>query len=393
MSEATASAETEELEPRAASGQTATPLHPMYLAMGTLAIIGAVVAGLVCFGPGRATVDGQPVWVPRGATVENVAALGWMAGTPGDLVSVSGRLLQRGGGGAPVVRIDGSDATSTTVIVRGACVTSGHGRDRAEETATRTVETTPSMEYVGTGPVESVEDSGTPGTVEVVVGAVSGEEASRRVLSDGSPTIVRRERAWHGSKEVALTFDDGPWPKSTEAVLAQLAAAQAKATFFMLGTQVKGRPELAREVLDAGMEIGDHSYSHKLLARAKHRTITREISWGASAIENAVGVRPVWYRPAGGSKNAFVLREAKRLKLRVVFWTIDPHDYRRPGARVIARRVLDNVRPGSVVLMHDGWGDRAQTVAALGLILKGLRARGYDMVTLSRLHRLPGATP
>jgi len=374
----------------AGPGVVAPRLLP--LAIGTLLLLVAVAAGLLRYGPVPATIDGVALWVPRGATVATVLAEGKLAGTPGDLMSVDGRLLERGGGGAPVVRINGSDATSTTIITSGARLTSGHGPDTVEGTKTETIETTPSMRFVGSGPVESIEESGTPGKVEVMVGVVSGTEVSRRVVTRGVPTTVRRERAWHGAKEVALTFDDGPWPTTTQQILAELVAADAKATFFMLGKQVKGRPELAQEVFAAGMEVANHSYSHKLLARASHKTITNEIAWGASAIETAIGTRPVWYRPAGGSSNAFVLREAKRLDLRVVLWTIDPHDYRKPGARVIARRVLNNIRPGSVVLMHDGGGNRAQTVAAAKIVIKALKSRGYSMVTLSRLYRLPGAT-
>jgi len=166
-----------------------------------------------------------------------------------------------------------------------------------------------------------------------------------------------------------------------------------KATFFMLGRQVKARPEMAGRVLAAGMEIGNHSYSHKYLARASHKLITSEIGDGAKAIQSVLGVKPAWYRPAGGSKNSFVFREAKRLGMRVVLWTIDPKDWKRPAAATIARRVLDRVRPGSVILMHDGGGDRSHTVEALEPIIRGLKARGYTMVTLSELNRPPGPTP
>ena len=95
-------------------------------------------------------------------------------------------------------------------------------------------------------------------------------------------------------------------------------------------------------------------------------------------------MRPGLLPAAGGSVNVFVYQEAKRAKLRVVMWTVDPHDYRKPGAGAIARRVLDNIRPGSVVLMHDGGGNRIQTLAALKIVLHGLKARGYEMVTLSQ---------
>ena len=248
------------------------------------------------------------------------------------------------------------------------------------------------MQFLGTGPVESVEESGTPGKVELVVGAVSGDVLSQRTISRGSPMTIRREPAYKGAKEVALTFDDGPWPGSTDAVLSELTSAGVKATFFEIGKQVKGRPDISKRVLAAGMEIGTHSYSHIYLTRSvSNKVVTQEISWGVSTIQSVLGFRPIWYRPAGGDVNGFVFREAKRLGLRIVLWTIDPHDYQKPGVNVIVRRVLNNIRPGSVVLMHDGGGDRSQSVAALAIILKALKARGYTPVTLSRLYRLPGA--
>jgi peptidoglycan/xylan/chitin deacetylase (PgdA/CDA1 family) len=351
-----------------------------------------VLAGLgavALFAPIPVTIEGATGWVSRTATVADLVAQGRLTAPRGDLLSVAGVVLRVGEGGSPTVQVNGEVATSSTPVALGARVSSAPGQNIVEATKTVTIETTPSVRVLGHGPVESVEEIGVPGRIQIVKGAVSGVVVSKRVISTGQPMVVRREPAYRGAKEVALTFDDGPWPGSTDAVLAELKSAGAKATFFEVGKQVKGRPEISRRVLAAGMEIGDHSYSHKYLAKYPRSVITTEISFGAAAIRSALGITPRWYRPAGGSTNAFVYSEAKRLGLRVVLWTIDPHDYRKPGAKVIARRVLNSVVPGSVVLMHDGGGDRSQTVAALKTILHGLKARGYAMVTLSRLYRLP----
>jgi peptidoglycan/xylan/chitin deacetylase (PgdA/CDA1 family) len=359
-----------------------------------LVVVASVALFAALFAPVPVTIEGRFAWVPRGTTVAGLGSQGRLAGTPGDLMSVKNHILRQGAGGPPTVHVNGEVATSSTLLGFNAHVTSAHGADVVEGTTTVTTETPPAVRFVGTGPVENVEESGKPGKVEMVVGALSGEEVSRRVLSSGTAMTVRREPAYKGVKEVALTFDDGPWPGSTDAILSELTSAGAKATFFEIGKQVKGRPEISRRVLAAGMEIGDHSYSHKYLGTGySHKVITQEIQFGEDAIKSATGITPTWYRPAGGSTNAFVFSEAKRMNLRLVLWTIDPHDYQRPGVKTIARRVLNNVRPGSVILMHDGGGDRSQTVAALQLVLHGLLARGYKMVTLSRLYRLPGAKP
>lgn len=374
-----------------ADGEVVEPVASLAAAFTVFAVAVATLLVLAVFLLLPVRIDGALGVVVRGTTVADLVRSGRLAQTPGNLVSVSGRLLRMGAGGPPTVQVGGRSATSTTQIGFGSRVSSAHGADVAEAVDRSTIDTTPAIRFAGHGPVLSVEESGTSGKIEVAIGAISHEAVSRKVISRGSAMTVRREPAWPGRKEVALTFDDGPWPKSTDAVLRRLKAGHAKATFFMIGSQLSRRTALGKRVLAAGMEIGDHSDSHTLLAHASHATITHEIHQGAITIARVLGVRPRWYRPAGGSTNTFVYSEAKRLNLRVVLWTVDPKDWKRPSVRTIARRVLDDVRPGSVILMHDGGGDRSHSVAALGKVIKGLKARGYAMVTLSRLYRLPGS--
>jgi peptidoglycan/xylan/chitin deacetylase (PgdA/CDA1 family) len=307
----------------------------------------------------------------------------------GDLLSLGGRVLEKGVGGLPTVLVDGRHFATNEPLHPGARMTTVRSPDLTEPTVRELFETTTAVVYTGEGPIESVEVTGSPGVEEVVTGAVSGEELSRSLVSAGTPSIVRREPEWLGLKQVALTFDDGPWPVSTDAILRILQDAGIKATFFMLGNRINRDPEMARRVVAAGMEIGDHSQSHKMLARAKHSTVRKQIGRGATTIRAVLKVQPVWYRPAGGSANGYVRAETARQGLRFIKWTVDPKDWSRPGADKIARRVLKRVVPGSVILMHDGGGNRVQTIAALTTIIDGLRARGYTMVTLSRLHGLP----
>jgi peptidoglycan/xylan/chitin deacetylase (PgdA/CDA1 family) len=278
---------------------------------------------------------------------------------------------------------------SDTVVGFGSVVVSSRGLDTVELTEAVTIETTPAVLVRGHGPVETIELGAQPGLARVVRGKVSGIELERQVILRASPMTVRREPAWAGPRRVALTFDDGPWPGQTELFLDALDEAGARGTFFMVGYLARRYPDLARTVADAGMEIGAHSQSHKLLGHASKARIRSEISKGIASVEKVTGKRPVFYRPAGGSVNKFVYKEARRLKVRVVLWTIDPQDWRKPGADVIARRILDRVRPGSVVLMHDGGGDRSQTLEALRIVLRGLAARGYETVTLSELYAKP----
>jgi len=358
-----------------------------------LAVLAAVALAVVAYGPTPVTLDGGLLVVARGTTVADLTRRHIPNASRGALRSLSGKLLPQGAGGEPTLRLERQPAADAAVLVAGDRLTSVPGPDAVEQTVRRTVETTPSARFVGKGPFTSVEDSGTPGTALVVAGAVSGEEVTRTQLTAGTPMTVRREPAWAEPKVVALTFDDGPWRDSTDAVLAQLKAAGVKATFFMTGRQLRNRPVGARRVRDAGMEIGTHSDNHVLLAHAPKDVVRHEIGRGADQVQRTLGFRPLWYRPAGGSVSPFVRAEAKRLKLRLILWSIDPRDWSRPGTATIAARILDRVKPGAVILMHDGGGTRSQTVAALAKVLHGLQARGYRMVTLSELYHVSAPSP
>lgn len=353
----------------------------------------AAVALLWGYGPITVTVEGSLMVVPRNVTVAALVSQGLLSQPRGDLVSVGGRVLQAGSGEPPLVLVDGGGRGPDIALEPGARLTTVRGADIVEPTAVRSIETTSGVRYAGSGPVESVEDTGVPDVVEVVVGTVSGEEVSRRHVSVGVPMTIRREPAWTGPKRVALTFDDGPWKGSSDAVLRQLVAANVKATFFVVGARLKGGgAAIARREDAAGMEIGDHSLNHKLLGHAAKGVVRQQIRRGARAVQTVLGVTPVWFRPPGGSMSATVRRESRLAHLRVAMWTIDPRDWERPPARTIARHILDRIKPGSVVLMHDGGGDRSQSVAALQLVIAGLKARGYEMVSLSRLKGLPERT-
>ena len=184
---------------------------------------------------------------------------------------------------------------------------------------------------------------------------------------------------------VALTFDDGPSPLYTPQVLAVLARYHVPATFFLVGYHVLQYPDLARAEIRAGMTVGDHSFDHPIyppFAALTAEGITTEIARGRDALR---GLTPParLFRPPGGSYSPYVIATARRLGMRVVLWSVDPADWviGTSSARIVAR-VLGAVRPGSIVIMHDGGGNRAATVAALPAIITGIRARGLRLVAL-----------
>jgi peptidoglycan/xylan/chitin deacetylase (PgdA/CDA1 family) len=187
-------------------------------------------------------------------------------------------------------------------------------------------------------------------------------------------------------REVALTFDDGPGPY-TPAVLSVLESNHAPATFFAIGKMERYFSASTQREIRDGDAVGDHTQSHPALARLAAHEQHEEMFEGILRIELAGGPRPQLFRPPYGSFNATTLRELHSLGLLMVLWSVDTNDYRRPGVSVIVERVLAGARPGAIFLLHDGGGDRSQTVAALPAIIRGLRARGLELVTVPKLLR------
>jgi peptidoglycan/xylan/chitin deacetylase (PgdA/CDA1 family) len=181
---------------------------------------------------------------------------------------------------------------------------------------------------------------------------------------------------------VALSFDDGPSPANTPVLLELLARHGALATFFVVGEEVERHPELARELVAAGHELGNHSFSHPNPLALPDQELAGEFARGAEAIELATGRRPEVLRPPYGKRAGDL---AALCGSRAVLWSIDSGDTAGFTADRVAREVTANVRSGDVVLMHDGGGDRPTTIAATGRILENLGARGYRFVTVSQL--------
>lgn len=192
--------------------------------------------------------------------------------------------------------------------------------------------------------------------------ALSGQEA--RVLSVGSTPTV------------ALTFDDGPSPW-TPALLDTLRAYGVPATFFDIGSRARAYPDLVRRQVTEGHSVGGHTWTHPKLTSLSNDSIRAQVGETNRYLESLTGRRVTCVRPPYGSRNARVLSIFGELGVNSLMWSVDARDWERPPASVIAARVLSRVQPGSIVLLHDGGGDRSQTVAAVPMIIEGLRARGY----------------
>lgn len=229
---------------------------------------------------------------------------------------------------------------------------------------------------------------GHPGVAaRAVVGVVSGEVVSGGITTAPSaPTPVT-------DKVVALTFDDGPWSDTLQ-FLQVLQQEGVTATFCMIGRQVLAHPQWVDAVVRAGMTLCNHSLSHnEHLGRAGPDVVDAELSAGANALSRVIGQQVTFYRPPGGSLSPLVEDVANRLGEQVLGWNVDPSDYRRPPAAKIVDTVMSQVRPGSIILLHDGGGDRSQTLAALPMIIDNLKAQGYTFTTPGAVSPTPLGAP
>jgi peptidoglycan/xylan/chitin deacetylase (PgdA/CDA1 family) len=186
------------------------------------------------------------------------------------------------------------------------------------------------------------------------------------------------------NRDVALTFDDGPGPYTPQ-VLAVLERFHVKATFFVIGKMLRYFSAAAVREIEDGDVIGDHTESHPMLAHLSAHDQYEELFEQIARVELLGAPRPTLFRPPYGSFNATTLRELSRLHLLMTLWSVDTDDYRQPGVSVIVQRALEGAHPGDIILMHDAGGLRTQTIEALPLVIKGLRAKGYDLVTVPKL--------
>lgn len=179
-------------------------------------------------------------------------------------------------------------------------------------------------------------------------------------------------------KVVALTFDDGP-SSYTEVFLDVLRDRHAHATFFEIGQEVPGRAATLRRILREGHELANHTTHHGSYPDYLDMAATNALIRGATHFQ------PCLFRPPGGAVNSAVVDAAARAGMKTVLWDVDPADWTNPGSGAIYSRVVGAVAPGSIVLMHDGGGNRAGTLAALPRIVETLRGRGYRFATVTEL--------
>jgi peptidoglycan-N-acetylglucosamine deacetylase len=200
----------------------------------------------------------------------------------------------------------------------------------------------------------------------------------------------------HGTKQLTLTYDDGPNDPHTLRLIEVLARHSVHATFFLIGRYVRERPEIVREVVQAGHIVGNHTFTHPSLIFKTEAEIRGELSQCRSALSDVIGEHSNLFRPPFGRRRPAVLRIARELGLEPVMWNVTGYDWNAPPAATIERKVASQIRGGSVILLHDGGhrqmgADRSQTVQATDALIARYQSEGYEFVTIPAMMNMEKA--
>jgi peptidoglycan/xylan/chitin deacetylase (PgdA/CDA1 family) len=225
----------------------------------------------------------------------------------------------------------------------------------------------------------------------------------KRLAGDGSHSFAAEQRARENTainrtlgytpavlragtqhRELALTFDDGPGPYTLR-LLRVLRRMHTPATFFEVGVGLQYFHAGTTAIARLGYPIGDHTWSHPDMAGLSRAQQQSQLMRQVHAIHRYGAPYPRMFRPPDGDWNATTLSLLRKDHMLMVLWSLDTDDWQLPGAKTIVHRVLSGARPGTIVLMHDAGGNRSETIAALPKVIRGLRRRGYKLVTVPQL--------
>lgn len=338
------------------------------------------------------TLNGEPAKVRIHSTIERAMADQELTPSPGDLLAVDGEVLERDGGTACTVTLNGKAVKPGKLdkieLEGGEKLTVENGKDVYEEHDVAVTELQPKMSVKGTGPVRYVETWGEVGRSEIWTGHVSGKVVDKGVVKESVDAVVNctsvSPARKKGVKYVALTFDESP-SSHTQEILDILEEKGAKATFFVAGDKVKKNAAAVQAIAKSGNELGSNGFADVDLTELSAGDLREQIARGFDEVEDTTGERIALLRPPFGEFSPDNWGEAMDLMSAVVTWTIDSGDWLQPGSGAVVDTVIGSVSNGDIVLFTDSGATGAQLVEALPQIIDALQGQGYKLVTISEL--------
>lgn len=379
---------------RYSSQRNRNPISKVLVAMVVIALLGAGFGIYNIVNPAQfeVTINGMTKTVERGTTIDDMINTGVVSPVAGDLVAVDGSIITQGGGDRFNAILNEEETIDGTKKLRKDDVIQvSDGKDIMEEYSVEEVTVDPGQAVDGIGSIHHYVD-GVVGKTEVRTGATSGLTVET-VITPVSDAMFKSYNADTGAdKAIALTFDDGPWPTTTDQVLDILKQYGVKATFFTIGEQIDDYPEATKRIVDEGHQLCTHTWDHAAgsgqgvnLTYMSAEEQIAEVTKGYDAIKAITGTEASHIiRAPGGNYSGDIVWTLEPYVDAEIGWNVDTMDWSRPGADAIAQAIL-SAEPGDVVLMHDGGGDRSQTVEALRIAIPKLIERGYTFVTMDEL--------
>lgn len=304
----------------------------------------------------------------------------------GDLLDAEGRLLLAGGGTAPHIWANGKTTRGNSLLAREDVIRFRQGQDVTLR-AKKTFSLVPApVQNVGAGKYLRVKNLGKPGKRERIVMASGGAVISDKILVEPEPALLIRS-ARKPSKVATLTFDDGPDPQYTERIMQILRSYHVPGTFFVVGRNAQAHPKMLRLMRKFGYEVENHSFSHSRMDRFPPEAVAAELDATRDVIQQNRGRAPKWFRPPFAAYGGPVYDMLTQRGYGLALWNVDSEDWKAPNDQAIYDKVVATLQPESIILMHDGGGDRSKTVAALPRVIEYLQKQGYAFVSLDEMKR------
>lgn len=314
--------------------------------------------------------------------------------TPGNYVAVDGSTIRQGEGTRCTAKVNGNDTDDMVMHLNGGDkIEISNGTDITEPYTDSEPQTLPhKTELKGVGAVHLYSNNAQDGEQVTRTGKESGITATVTTKEPVDNIVQYYNVNSNGDKVIALTFDDGPWDKQTDEILDILEQNDAKATFFTVGQCISGHEKELQRAASMGCEIGTHTWDHaegsgEGVSLIKMSTDERkqEVQKGLEAIKNATGQEAsTIFRCPGGNFDTSVATDLEGIVTAEIGWNVDTTDWKKPGADVIAQRI-QSAGPGNIILMHDGGGDRSQTIEGLRQALPKLKEQGCSFITVQEL--------